>query len=146
MTEAAKETITTNSLSFDIHLQESYDQAMETVKKALKEEGFGVLTSIDVRATLKDKLGEDFRSYTILGVCNPPLAFRALSHSAEVGLMLPCNVTVEEDLQGGSTVRIIDPVAMLESAGMAEDPVLKEVAGQARERLQRVAGSLSHRQ
>lgn len=131
------------SLGFNIHPDEPYDQALEKVKKALKDEGFGVLTSIDVKATLKEKLGEEFRRYTILGACNPPLAFRALSHSAEVGLMLPCNVTVEEDPQGGSIVRIIDPVTMLQGSGMVEDPVLKEVADEAHMRLKRVAGSLS---
>ena len=132
----------TSSLSFDIHLGVSYEEALEKVKDALKAEGFGVLTSIDVKATLKEKIGEDFRKYAILGACNPPLAHRALSHSAEVGLMLPCNVTVEEDPEGGSTVRIIDPAAMIRSAGMEDDPVLREVATQARERLERVAGSL----
>lgn len=129
----------TGSISIDIHLEVQYQDALEKVKAALKQEGFGVLCDVDVKATLKEKLGEDFRHYAILGVCNPPLAHRALSHSAEVGLMLPCNVTVEEDPAGGSIVRIIDPEAMLEGAGMASDEVLEEVATEARKRLQQAA-------
>lgn len=131
------------SLAFEIHLPESYDEAIDRVTAALKVEGFGVLTHIDVRATLKEKLGADFRPYAILGACNPPLAHRALAHSAEVGLMLPCNVTVEADPAGsGSITRIADPRMMLTTGDFARDPVLSEVATEARERLARVVASL----
>ena len=129
-------------LSFNAHLDQPFDQAVETVAAALKEEGFGVLTRVDVHATLKEKLGAEFREYAILGVCNPPLAHKALSHQAEVGLMLPCNVTVEADPASGSTVRIGDPEAFMANTGFDEDPVLREVGGEARARLKRVAKAL----
>ncbi len=109
---------------------------------ALKLEGFGVLTRIDVHATLKEKLGKEFREYAILGVCNPPLAHEALSHKAEVGLMLPCNVTVEADPAGGSIIRIGDPEAFMKSGGFDQDPVLKKVGAEARQRLKAVADAL----
>jgi uncharacterized protein (DUF302 family) len=131
------------SLSYNIHLDDTYEVALDMVKEALKEEGFGVLTNVDVKATLKKKLGEDFHQYAILGACNPQLAHRALAHQAEVGLMLPCNVIVEESPGEGVTVRIINPESLLAGAGMDGDPVLKEVAGQAAERLARVARSLA---
>ncbi|MFA6002020.1 MAG: DUF302 domain-containing protein [Thermoleophilia bacterium] len=130
------------TMSFDVHLDESYDDAVEKVTSALKAEGFGVLTSVDVRKAFQEKLGEEFRSYTILGACNPPLAYKALSHMGEVGLMLPCNVTVEADPAGGSIVRIIDPEAMMKGAGMDSDPVLTEVGTEAREKLEKVARAL----
>lgn len=132
----------TESISFQVHLDQSYEEALEAVAAALKAEGFGVLTKIDVKATLKQKVGEDFRPYAILGACNPPLAHRALAHKAEAGLMLPCNITVEADAEGGSIMRIADPAAMLQVGGMGQDPVLREVASEARARLERVAKSL----
>jgi uncharacterized protein (DUF302 family) len=132
----------TESISFQVYLDQSYEEALEAVAAALKTEGFGVLTKIDVKATLKQKLGEDFRPYAILGACNPPLAHRALAHEAQAGLMLPCNITVEADPGGGSIVRIADPAVMLQVGGMGDDSVLREVAGEARARLERVAKSL----
>jgi uncharacterized protein (DUF302 family) len=111
-----------------------YEQAVERVVAVLKEEGFGVLTEIDVKATLKKKLGADFRKYVILGACNPPLAHRALSTTLDVGLLLPCNVVVYEQ-DGGSVVSILDPLSML---GVVENPELDPVAQEARTRLQRV--------
>ena len=129
------------SLSFEVDLDASHDEAIEHVTQALAAEGFGVLTRIDVKATLKEKLGEDFRPYVILGACNPPLAHRALSRSAEVGLMLPCNVVVEAG-DGGSTVRIGDPAQFMTIGSFADDPELRAVAADARERLRRVADSL----
>lgn len=130
------------TLSFDVHLGESYGDAIEKVKGALKAEGFGVLTSVDVREAFQEKLGKEFRPYTILGACNPPLAYKALSHMGEVGLMLPCNVTVEEDPAGGTIVRIIDPEAMMKGAGMDTDTVLAEVGSEARIKLEKVARAL----
>lgn len=132
----------TESIAFQAHLDKPYEEALEAVAAALKTEGFGVLTKIDVKVTLKQKLGEDFRPYVILGACNPPLAHRALAHEAEAGLMLPCNITVEADAEGGSIVRIADPAVMLQVGGMGQDPVLREVASEARARLERVAKSL----
>ncbi|MHB1465507.1 MAG: DUF302 domain-containing protein [Thermoleophilia bacterium] len=130
-------------LSFNVHLDQPFDQAVETVTEALKGEGFGVLTRVDVHAAFKEKLGKEFREYAILGACNPPLAHKALNHRAEVGLMLPCNVTVEAEPAGGSTVRIGDPEGLMEKTGFSLDPVLREVGEEARQRLKRVAESLS---
>ena len=129
----------TEPIGFQVHLDQSYEEALEAIAVALRTEGFGILTKIDVRATLKKKLGEDFRPYAILGACNPPLAHRALSHEAQAGLMLPCNVTVEADPEGGSIVRIADPAVMLQVGDIGHDPVLREVADEARARLERVA-------
>ena len=109
---------------------------------ALKVEGFGVLTRIDVKATLKEKIGADFRPYAILGACNPPLAHRALSADAQAGLMLPCNVTVEAAPQGGSVVRIANPEMMILVGELAQNPELKEVAVLARQKLEKVAVAL----
>jgi uncharacterized protein (DUF302 family) len=111
-----------------------YEQAVEKVTEALKGEGFGVLTQIDVKATMKKKLDADFRKYVILGACNPPLAHQALEAELEIGLLLPCNVIVYEE-DGGSVVSIVDPISML---GVVENPNLDPVAREARARLQRV--------
>lgn len=110
------------------------DQAITQVKEALKQEGFGVLTTIDVRETLKQKLNVDFEPYIILGACNPQLAHRALTTVHDVGLLLPCNVIVHAH-DGQSRIDIADPVAML---GIVNDPTLQDVAEEARVRLQRV--------
>ena len=115
-----------------------YEQAVERVTAALKDQGFGVLSEIDVRATLKKKLDIDFRKYVILGACNPPLAHQALTTELEIGLLLPCNVIVYED-DGGSVVAIADPIAMMH---VANNPLLEPVATQARVRLQRVVAAL----
>lgn len=132
----------TQEIGFEVGLGMPYEEAVEKVITALKAEGFGVLTRIDVRATLKEKLGEDFRPYVILGACNPPLAHRALSQDPVVGLMLPCNVTVEEDPEGGSIVRIANPEMMLTVGSLKDNPTLLEVAQQAKSRLERVAAAL----
>lgn len=116
-----------------------YDQAVERTTEALKAEGFGVLTRIDVRATLKEKLDADFRRYVILGACNPPLAHRALTANLDVGLLLPCNVTVYED-GSGSVVTAVNPVEML--GVLASDPAAREVAIDAEARLRRVIENL----
>jgi uncharacterized protein (DUF302 family) len=132
-----------DAIAFEVRLPDTYERALEKVAAALKAEGFGILTRIDVHATLKEKLGAEFRPYAILGACNPPLAHRALSHRPEVGLLLPCNVTVEADPGGpGSIARIADPRMMLATGDFAGDPVLAEVAADARARLQRVAAAL----
>lgn len=132
----------TKEIGFEVKININYDEAVERVIAALKEQGFGVLTRIDVRATLKEKLGEDFRPYVILGACNPPLAHRALSQDAVVGLMLPCNVTIEADPDGGSIARIANPELMMTVGTLQENPALIEVAQQARIKLEKVAASL----
>lgn len=129
-------------LGFEIQLDLPYDAALERVIQALKVEGFGVLTRIDVRSTLKEKLGEDFRPYMILGACNPPLAHRALTADPAAGLMLPCNITVEAGGQGGSIVRIANPQAMMMVGGLGENSQLAQIAGEARAKLERVSVSL----
>jgi len=116
-----------------------YEQAVEKTTAALKAEGFGVLTRIDIQATLKEKLNADFRRYVILGACNPALAHRALSANLDVGLMLPCNVTVYEE-GTGSVVTAADPIEMLGS--LKADPVARAVAVEAGTKLRRVIEQL----
>ena len=123
-----------------VRVSAPYEQAIEMVTAALKEQGFGVLTEIDVKATLKKKLAVDFRKYAILGACNPPLAHRALAHDLDVGLLLPCNVIVYED-GNGAVVKLLDPVAML-SVGGTDEP-LQQVAREARQKLEKVVEALS---
>ena len=134
-----------NQIGFNVQMKIPYDDAINTVTNALKVEGFGVLTRIDVQSTMKEKLGVDFRPYTILGACNPPLAHRALSAEPEVGLMLPCNVTVESAGKDDTIVRIADPVVMLTVGTLGDNPNLVDVAREARARLERVAQSLKTR-
>jgi uncharacterized protein (DUF302 family) len=117
----------------------SYEQALARVTAALKEQGFGVLTTIDVKATMKQKLDVDFRKYAILGACNPPLAHKALTSELEIGLLLPCNVIVYEE-EEGSVVAIADPVVML---NVVDNPALRAMADEARTRLQRVIEAMS---
>jgi uncharacterized protein (DUF302 family) len=129
-------------ISFRVHLKDDYDTAIEKVTAALIAEGFGILTEVDVRDTLKKKLDLEFRRYAILGACNPPLAHKALQNEPLVGLLLPCNVTVEET-EDGSLVNLINPQAMILSHPMLEDnPALREIAEDAYARLSRVAESL----
>jgi uncharacterized protein (DUF302 family) len=122
-------------------MTDPYEVAVEKVIEALKVEGFGVLTRIDVKATLKEKLDADFRPYVILGACNPPLAQRALLSDPLVGLLLPCNVTVEETADG-SLVSIINPEAMLGVEPLSTKEQIGEVASEARTRLERVVAAL----
>ena len=114
----------------------AFDTAIERTRSALKEQGFGVLTEIDVRKTLKEKLDIDFRRYTILGACNPPLAYRALTTELEIGLLLPCNVIVYERDGGGSTVSVIDASAAMRFTGNeALGPIAEEVTARLRRAL-----------
>ncbi len=122
-----------------VRLNTDFNSALERVTAALKAEGFGVLTEIDMKETLKKKLDVDFRPYKILGACNPPLAYKALSIAPEVGLLLPCNVTVSQVEDGVVEVSLVDPLAML---GVVASPDLKPVADEARARLDRVAAAL----
>lgn len=130
-----------NEIGFRVELKTDYDDAIAKATAALKEEGFGVLTQIDVKNTLKQKLNTDFRRYIILGACNPPLAYRALNTDLDVGLLLPCNVIVYEENEG-AVVSIVDPLSML---GVIANPSLESVANEAREKLQRVASKLGAR-
>lgn len=117
-----------------------YDEAVARTRDALATEGFGVLSEIDVRATLKKKLDVDIRPYVILGACNPPLAHRALTVEPEIGLLLPCNVIVREgDAPGTSVVAAVDPEVSL---GRVGNEALTPVAAEVKERLQRVLRSL----
>lgn len=132
-------------LGYEVLLNEPYDQAIQSVTAALKTQGFGVLTRIDVQATLKEKLGIDFRPYTILGACNPPLAHRALELAPEVGLLLPCNVTVEAHESGKTLVRFANPGMMVASTNRSDD-LLAEVAGTAQDKIQKVIAALESSQ
>jgi uncharacterized protein (DUF302 family) len=118
----------------------AYEQAIDRTTEALKTEGFGVLTTIDVKQTLKQKLDRDFRKYVILGACNPPLADRALHAELEIGLLLPCNVIVYETAPGRSVVAAMAPIAALGVVGENRD--LEAVAREADQRLRRALGSL----
>ena len=131
--------ITHARLGLTVRLSANFDDALARVTAALKTEGFGVLTEIDVKETLKKKLDVDFRPYKILGACNPPLAHRALSIAPEVGLLLPCNVTVSYVEDNVTEVAIVDPLSML---GFVEQPDLEPIAQEARARLDRVAKDL----
>ncbi|GBD16173.1 hypothetical protein HRbin26_01068 [bacterium HR26] len=124
---------------FGTTLDLPFDQAVERVKEALKVEGFGVLTEIDVQRTLREKLGQEMERYLILGACNPQLAHQALDREREIGLLLPCNVVVRE-VEGGSWVGIADPQAMLSVSG---NPALDDLAAEAKARLQRALASLA---
>ena len=117
-----------------------YEQAVEQTVAALKEQGFGVLTEIDVQATLKKKLDVDFQRYIILGACNPPLAHKALSADLTVGLMLPCNVVVYENADGTSTVSALNPMAAI---GVVGNPNLDETAAMATAKLTAVIAALT---
>lgn len=124
---------------FSKKLDVTFEQAIEKATAALKEQGFGVLTEIDVQATLKKKLGVDFRRYVILGACNPPLAHQALSAELEIGLLLPCNVIVYETEDGGAVVSAMNPAAAMELVG---NPTLTEVAKQVTAKLQQAVNKL----
>jgi len=129
-------------LGISVELDSGFDEAVEVVTAALKEQGFGVLTRIDVDKTLKEKIDVDFRPYSILGACNPVLAHKALSTTAEVGLFLPCNVTVETTPEGRSLVRIIDAMQMMGVGALGDDPAMREVATEASAKLGAVADKL----
>ncbi len=127
-----------SDLGFQSRLGISYEAALEKVTEALKAEGYGVLTNIDVKDTMQKKLGVAIRKYSILGACNPALAHKALTIRPEVGLLLPCNVIVYED-STDTVVNIIDPLSMFD---FIQDPDLEPVAEDARNRLKRVSEAI----
>lgn len=130
---------TTTTIGFDVDTPLAFDEADARVRELLAHEGFGVLTEIDVRATLKAKLDVDFPRYEILGACNPPFAHRALQTEASVGVLLPCNVVVAERPDGGTRISFMDPQAVL---GLIGNPALESVAAEVGQSLRRVAAAL----
>lgn len=133
----------TDQIGFTVQLKTDFDTAIQRVTDALKVEGFGVLTEIDVKATLKKKINVDFRPYKILGACNPPLAHRALTADSQIGLLLPCNVVVaqSEKEDGVIDISLVDPISML---GVVTNPDVEPVAQEARAKLERVAKALKN--
>lgn len=126
------------SYYFGKMLDMSFYEAVSKVTEELKKEGFGILTDIDVKSTLKKKLDVDFRNYRILGACNPPLAYRALQTEDKIGTMLPCNVIVQER-EGYVEVAAIDPISSMQAV---ENPALQDVAEQVQAKLKKVIESL----
>ena len=127
------------SYYFSKTIQSDFDAAVEKVTAALKTEGFGILTEIDIRATLKKKLDVDFKPYKILGACNPPFAYKALQAEDKIGLMLPCNVIVQDTGNGQVEVAAVDPAASMQAV---ENESLEEVATAVREKLKKVVAGL----
>lgn len=128
-----------NAYGFGKSVGTPFAQTVQRVMAELQKQGFGVLTEIDVQATLKKKLDHDMPRYLILGACNPPFARRALEAEPTIGLLLPCNVVVREDSQGAVQVEFMDPAAMQK---LSDNPELARVAAEVRERLQRVMDAL----
>jgi uncharacterized protein (DUF302 family) len=127
------------SYYFSKEIKGSFEETIGRVTSSLKEEGFGILTEIDVKETLKEKLDVDFRKYKILGACKPPFAYKALQAEDKIGTMLPCNVIVQEIAEGEVEVASIDPVASMKPV---ENPELLEVARQVQQKLQSVVENL----
>ena len=127
------------SYYFSKSVTSSFDQTISAVTEALKKEGFGILTEIDIKQTLKKKLDVDFRNYRILGACNPPFAYKALQAEENIGTMLPCNVIVQESADGKTSVAAINPLVSMQAVN---NPELAGIANEVATRLQRVVDSL----
>lgn len=127
------------SYYFSKKIHGSFDEALQKVTTLLKDEGFGILTEIDVKQTLKKKLDVDFRNYKILGACNPPFAYKALQAEDKIGTMLPCNVIVQEEKEGEIEVAAVDPVASMKAI---DNPELFGIAQKVRDKLKKVVMSL----
>ena len=127
------------SYYFNTTMDVPFDEAVDKVTEELKKEGFGVLTDIDVKATLKKKLDVDYQNYRILGACNPPFAYKALQAENKIGIMLPCNVVVQETKDGTVEVSAVDPIA---SMAAIENSELGEVAIQVQEKMKKVIDQL----
>ena len=125
---------------FTTQLNTTFADARERTTEALKAEGFGVLTEIDVADKLHEKVGAELRPYTILGACNPPLAYQAVQADPDIGMLLPCNVIVREEPDGSQTVGFMDPQAVM---NLTDNPDIAKVAGEVRERLERVRETLA---
>ena len=131
------------NLVFEVNLPLPYDKALMAVEAAFKVEGFGILTHVDVRATFQEKLNEEFRPFSIIGVCKPSFAHRLLKVEPRIGLLLPCKVTVEAAESGNSIVRIINPQNMVVLA-IGDDPEIERVAGEAEASIRRVVQELEN--
>ena len=127
------------SYYFGKTLEIAFEEAVNRVIEELKKEGFGILTDIDVRATLKKKLNVDFKNYRILGACNPPFAYQALQAEDKIGTMLPCNVIVQENEEGNMEVSAIDPIASMQAV---KNPKLQGIAEEVQAKLKRVIDNL----
>ncbi len=134
--------VETTRYGLRVEVPVDYDTAVDEITAALKAQGFGVLTTIDVKATMKQKLDKDFRRYVIIGACNPPLAHRALETELEIGLLLPCNVIVYETVPGKSAVAAMAPAGAM---GVVGNPALLPVAEEAEQRLRHALASLETR-
>jgi uncharacterized protein (DUF302 family) len=130
------------NLGFDLELPLAFGDAVSCVKDALKQEGFGILTEIDLQAAFREKLGREFRPYIILGACNPPLAFSAINADPAVGLLLPCNVTIESNGEHRTMVRLTNPEALLATASLETSSEMASVARDASDRMSRVRNTL----
>jgi len=130
------------SLGFEVTLPLGHEDAINRVTELLKTEGFGILSRVDVGNAIESKLGVSFRPYAILGACNPQLAHRALSARPDIGMLLPCNVTIEDVSEGQSKISLVNPDAMMEMGDLGDNPEVRAMADDAKSRLSRVVEAL----